>query len=173
MKRIFLIIQILILGTVVSPGQILQEITYESDLKAFQLEDGTIKFIKVDLEKKKLLVFNADNILENSIAIEVPTGHKLKDVKLLRSKTEGDKDNYIVLYTCYYVAQKPVDDFADRVPKQLYTLNVIDPEGHYLLKIPNATSYQLLPSEDNNKLLVYQTMQKGFKTKRFVEVYGF
>ncbi|NOX85655.1 MAG: hypothetical protein GXO86_06790 [Chlorobi bacterium] len=174
MKRIFLIIQLLILGTVISLGQISLEITYKADMKAFQLEDGTFKFIKVDLENKKLLVYNADNILENSIAIQVPTGHKLKDVKLISSHAEGEKDNFSVLYTCYYEAQKSGNDFADRFPDQLYTLNVIDPDGNYLLKIPYTTSYKLLPStDDNNKLLVYQTMQKGFETQRIVEVYGF
>lgn len=171
MKRIILIIQIIIMGTAVTFGQLSPVATYNADLKSFQMKDGTLKFVKVDLKKKALQVFDAENILENTVALNIPAGHKIKDVRLVSNTSEG-KDSYDILYTCYYVAQQPIDDFADRFPNQNYTLNVVDTDGNYLLEIPNTTGFQLLKSGDNNKLLVYQTVRKGFKTKRFVEVYA-
>ena len=172
MKRIIMIIQIIILATGISFGQRALEAKFTGGTKTFLLPDGTLKNIKADLKKKQLLVFDNDNNLENTISIDIPSGHKIKDIILLNHKTEAGKNSLSVLYTSYYVAQKPIDDFADRFHDQQYTLNVVDAVGNYLLKIPNTTGYQLLSSENSNKLLVYQTVRKGFKTKRFTEVYG-
>jgi len=48
MKRIILIIQLLIPGTVIPFGRFSSENTYKADLRLFQLKNGAFKFNKFD-----------------------------------------------------------------------------------------------------------------------------
>ena len=87
---------------------------------------------------------------------------------------EGENQNELnVLYTCYYASIQPIEDVKPYFLKESYTINVVNEEGKFLLKIPDASEYRLLAENGENKLIVYKTGGKGFKTKRQLEVYTF
>lgn len=169
MKRIILILQIITLSVMIAGAQISYEGKQDADLMVFQLDDGTLQFIKLDSKLNKLLVYNADNALSNTIDLNIPKGHLIDDITLLNIRSSN---RYNILYTCFYIDQKPIEDFADQFPDQEYMVNVLDMEGNYIMQIPNTRGYKILSTDNSNKLLVYRTERKGFKTNRFVEIYA-
>ena len=142
-------------------------------MNVFQLQDGTLKFFKYDTKEKALLIYNIDNTLWKSINLNVTKGHTIDDINILEV-TSGEKQNqFNILYTCYYPETQPIEDVTNYLAKETCTVNVINEKGEFLLKIPRAGEYKLLTDHGDNKLIVYKTDRKGFKSKRQLEVYSF
>lgn len=173
MKKIPLFIQMLFFSVAIGYAQLSYEGKLDANMNIFQLKDGTIKFHKVDSGQKKLLVFNADNSLWKSIDLHIPEGHFIDDLKIIINAPIKNKNQFNVLFTCYYFENYPLEDVTKGFASQVFTLNVIDENGNFLLKIADASEYKLLSVNGNNKLLVYKTENMGFENKGHIEIYGF
>jgi len=173
MKRLLIIIQIFIFSLSTGFAQIQYEGQQDAALKVFQSEDGTLKFYKVDKKKGELLVFNEDNSLWKSIALKTPKGHLIDDINIIDVSMMDDKNELKILFTCYYKGTYTMEDLSEHFSKQVFMLNIIDEEGNFLLQIPEAMDYKLLTANGKNKLLVYKTDKKGFKSRRRMDIYSF
>ena len=173
MKRAFIILQLLAFSIVIGHTQIQYEGKMDANMKVIQLPDGTLKFYKLDSDDNILLIFNNDNSLWKSIDILLPEGHLIDNIALIKDDSEADGQQLKILFTCYYHRTYPIEDVSEFYSRQIFTVNVIDENGIFLLKVPEASEYKLLSTNGNNKLLVYKTRRDGFKSKRLLEVYGF
>ncbi|MEE4260324.1 MAG: hypothetical protein V2I62_11220 [Bacteroidales bacterium] len=173
MKKVLLIIQILLVATDIGFAQVSYEGKLDANMKAMQLSDGTLKFFKLDPDENKLLVFSTDNSLWKSINLPVPKGHSIDEITIIKGVSDEDGQQLTILFTCFYHRTYPIEDVSRFHSRQIFTVNVIDESGNFLLKVPEASDYKLLSTNGNNKLLVYKTQPDGLKSKRLLEVYGF
>ena len=173
MKRVLIFIQIIALSMSLGFTQIVYEGKHDANLKVFQAENGSLKFYKVDSKNKKLLIFNDNNILWKSIDLKTPKGHLIDNLNIINTTSTEENDQIRVLFTCYYKGTYAIEDVSEFFSKQEFMLNIIDDEGNFLLQIPEATDYKLFTTNGINKLLVYKTDRKGFKSNRRIEIYGF
>nr|NQU90293.1 hypothetical protein [Bacteroidota bacterium] len=173
MKKFLIITQILLFSVAIGFAQISYEGKLDANMNIFQLKDGTLKFYKVDPEKKKLLVFNADNSLWRSIDLLIPKGHFIDGIAIINTASIENENQLYIVFRCYPQRIYPTEEISDFFSKQIFTVNVIDENGNFLLKIPQTNEYRLLSVNGNNKLLVYKTENMGFKSKSHIEIYGF
>jgi hypothetical protein len=153
------------------------QIQFEGEVNAafkiFQLEDGSLKFYKVDKKKKELIIFNEDNSLWKTIALKTPVNHIIDDIRIIGASSIRENERLKILFTCYYKKTYAIEDVSEYFSKQVFMLNIIDEEGKFLLQIPETSDYKLLSANGKNRLLVYKNDRKGFKSNRQVDIYGF
>lgn len=173
MKRALIIIQIIVFSQVMGYTQIQYKGKYDANLKVFQTEDGVLKLYKINTQKNQLLIFNEDISLWRTVNLKTPEGHIINDIELLEiSSTENNKEMKI-LFTCYYNRHYTIEDVSEYFSKQIFTLNIIDENGDFLLQIPDAKEYKVLSANGNNRLLVYKNERSGFKSSAYFDIYGF
>jgi hypothetical protein len=173
MKTALIFLQIFFLSFTVGFSQVQLEGKHNAALKIFQSDDGSLKFYKVDQEKKELIIFNEDNSLWKKIDLKIPENHLIDDVKIISASTEKENAEMKILFTCYYIGTYTMEDVSEHFSKLVFMLNIIDEEGNFLLQVPETSDYKLLTANGKNKLLVYKNDRKGFKNNRQVDVYGF
>jgi len=173
MKRALIILQLIAFSILIGHTQIQYEGKHDASLKVFLTEDGVLKFYKINTQKKQLMIFNEDNTLWRTVDLKTPKGHLINDVELLDISSTGSDEEMKILYTCYYSGTYTMEDVSEHFSKLIFTLNIIDENGDFLLQIPEAREYRLLSANGNNKLLVYKTERNGFKSNGYFDIYGF
>ncbi len=151
-----IILLVLLLSVIIGYPQVTWEGRFDANLKTFQFNDGTLKYILFDNEENILSVYNADHSLWNAINLEIPNGHILDDIELI-DESYDDNANIIILYTCYYFDHQAIEDVEEPFVNLVQTLNILNVEGTYLLKIPKIDQYRLLTTDDQSMLLVYSS----------------
>lgn len=168
---------ILILAISVNISQVYPQLTYEgkydTNLKSIQMEDGSVKYLRLDTKSDKLLIFNIDHTLWKEIKLFIPKDHFIDEVKLISQIIFDKDDQYEVLYTCYTFENKPGLESPESInSKHLFTLKIVNESGIELLKVENASDYKLLQLNGINKLLIFISDKGGFRTNNYTEVYS-
>jgi len=173
MVRILIIILAITINIGLAYPQLTYEGKYDTNLKTIQLEDGSVKYVKLNYKSDQLMIFNMDHSMWKEIDLNIPKYHFIDDVKLISQRTFDQDDQYEILYTCYTFENSQNLESPESInSKHLFTLKIVNESGKELLKVENASEYKLLQINGINKLLIFTSEDSGFNTINYTEIYS-
>ncbi len=153
----------LLLVSVVAFGQLQFKGRIDSKEKIFQLDDGSLKYIKYDRKSDKVSIFNIDNTIWRIVKIPLPKYHILDEIKHISINTINDDDLVEVIYSCVIYDLMNDENIMEDGPSLFeFTINIINERSEMILKVPNSNEIELFETGEKKTLLIYRHLGKGF-----------
>ncbi|KOH44813.1 hypothetical protein [Sunxiuqinia dokdonensis] len=154
-------------------AQLKYEGAVSSMYKTFQLDDGTIKYVKYNKKEQKVFVFNLDKTLWREVNLPLPEGHQLDEIKHISVHTFNKDDLMEMAYSCVKYKIPDSDDVREdeRSPME-FTLNIINETGDSLLEVLGSHDMKIVHSNGQKNLLVFKLIGKHFDENRETLVYS-
>lgn len=146
MKKLMLIL--LSAFTLTAYSQITLEHTYTASAYITDLEQHGMKYFDMDVYTNSCNIYNLDHSLWKSIALDVPQGNYLSDIRYVTTNLFNEDDLVEVCYTWY--------NYDSINLYFTYTTNIVNEEGTQLLTVPGANYTEVVEAGENDfKLLAY------------------
>ena len=164
MRGIILIIGFILSLSFQAHSQIKYEGTVMAIFKTFQLEDGTVKYIRYNKDLKRLLIYNLDHTLWRNIDLPLSKDHELDEIRNISIHTFNKDDLVEVAYSCYayHLSDNNYNSSDGSVDSLEFTINIINEKGKSLLQVPGANNLKIIQSQGVKKMLIYKQLGKGF-----------
>lgn len=154
-------------------AQLKYEGTVNSMYKTFQLDDGTIKYVKYNKKEQKVFVFSLDKTLWREVNLPLPEGHQLDEIKHISVHTLNKDDLIEMAYSCVKYKITDGDDIrAEKRNPMEFTLNIINETGVSLLEVPGSHDMKIVHSNGQKNLLVFKLFEKHFDENNETLVYS-
>lgn len=172
MKALIMFLGLMLIGSTVF-SQLVKEVVITDNFKKLNLDGSETKFIKYQEKEKTLSIYNLDHSIWKTVELPLPKGHFLDEIKLI-STNYFNEDNFIeimftsAVYNYSYNYENPAGDEQFVT----YTLNIINEKGEVLLVEEEMEDYEILESDENNKLVVYKQNSNALDNKSQTVVYA-
>ena len=157
-------------------SQLYSQLKYEgavdSRYKTFQLDDGSLKYVKYNKKEEKVQIYKLNDSLWKTIKLPLPNNHLLEEIKHISIKTINDDDHLELIYSCVIYDMENENIVEDGIEILQFTLNIINENGEIILKVPNSNEMEIIESNGKKKLLVYKHIGQHFSSKDQTLVYS-